>query len=421
MRSRIVPLVVTLAIAAGCGGSPETSPDAGTEPSEASGLDAGSTDAGARDAGDSNIDAGPSDAGFSPFPVDQWCELYALAACSQDERCLLLDAQNVDACRVREYAVCAQEALSAGVTSNRLEYHAQSAADCINAFAQEACSRIPAACAAVFDGVVPPEGVCLIANECQAGSYCNVYSNTCPSRCLAHQPVGATCNGSDRQCDPELANCRSAGGGSLCVARRGAGETCQFWSDCFADLACIDSVCVQYLAQLGEACGHASGYPGCEPDAFCRRPVGETEGRGVCMRKAGLGGVCSGYGSCLPGLRCSSNYSTGHCIHLGSEGDICWNYTDCREELYCANATSRCTALPGEGGDCGSDGSSYRCAAGFFCDYQSETCHALRANGDICGYDGACQSGECNFGPLQDGGSGWRCEDACVRRFDAGM
>ena len=386
-----------------------------------SGLDAGLIDAGEPDAGAPVLDAGPTDAGFSPFPVDQWCTLYALAVCSRDERCLLLDAQNVDACRVREYAACAQEELGAGVAANRLQYDAPSAADCINGFAHEACAKVPVSCDAVFEGTVPPQGDCLIANECQAGSYCNVYSNACPFRCHTYQPVGALCNGSDRQCDPDVANCRSAGGGSLCVARRGTGEACEYWSDCFANLACINGACVQYIAQVGETCGHTSGYPGCEPDAFCRRRVGQVDGPGVCMKKAGLGGVCSGYGTCLPGLRCSSNYSTGHCILLGSEGDICWNYVDCREELYCANSTSRCTALPTEGGDCGSDTSGYRCAAGFFCDYQAETCHAQRANGDTCLYDDACQSGECNFGPQQDGGTGWSCEDACVRRLDAGM
>jgi hypothetical protein len=420
MRSRTLPLLVALAVAAGCGGAPEQSPDAGIEPPVDAGLDAGVPDAGPPDAGEQPVDAGPVDAGIAPFPVEQWCELYTLAVCARDQRCLLLDGENVDACRVRESARCAQEELTAGVGASRLQYDPQLAADCINGFAHGACTEAPPVCAAAFVGTVPAQGECLLPNECQAGSYCNAFSNTCPFQCHTYQPVGATCNWSDRQCEPAVANCRSSGSTSTCVARKGAGGSCQFWSDCFDDFACIDGACVQYVAQLGEACAHTSGYPGCEPDAFCRLPLGKEEGPGVCMRKAGLGGVCSGYGSCLPGLRCSSNYSTGHCVPLGSEGDICWNYNDCREELYCANATSRCTPLPVESANCGSDTSGYRCAAGFFCEYQDETCYALRAIGEACGYDDACQSGECNFGPV-DGGTGWRCEDACVRRLDGGM
>ncbi len=420
---RTLSLLVALTIAAGCGGASEPSPDAGgIDTPEDAGTDASVPDPGTPDAGEPVVDAGPADAGFAPFPVARWCELYALAVCTRDERCLMLDAQNVDACRIREFATCAQEELSAGVSAQRLQYDDQAAADCINAFAHGSCSKTPAACDAVFEGTVAPQGDCLVGDECQMGSYCNVYSNTCPFQCNAYQPVGAVCNWSDRQCDPEVANCKTVGSSNTCIARKGAGEACEYWSDCFDAFACINSVCVQYTAQLGETCAHSSGYPGCEADAFCRRPLGKQDGPGVCQRKAGLGGVCSGYGTCLPGLRCSSNYSTGTCILLGSAGDICWNYNDCREELYCANATSRCTPFPTEDGDCGSDSSGYRCAAGFFCDYQEETCHALREIGQPCGYDGACRSGECNFGTLpNDGGTGWRCEDACVARLDGGM
>ena len=227
MRSRTLSLLVALAFAAGCGGASETTPDAGGIDLPAdSGTDAGSLDAGEPDAGEPEVDAGPTDAGFGPFAVARWCELYAVAVCARDERCLLLDPQNSDACRIRETVACAQEEFSAGVSAQRLQYDPQAAADCVNAFAHGSCSRRPDACDAVFTGTVAPEGSCLINDECQSGGYCNIYSNACPFRCNAYQPIGATCNWSDRQCDPAAANCRSVGASSTCVARKGVGETC---------------------------------------------------------------------------------------------------------------------------------------------------------------------------------------------------
>jgi hypothetical protein len=40
--------------------------------------------------------------------------------------------------------------------------------------------------------------------------------------------------------------------------------------------------------------------------------------------------------------------------------------------------------------------------------------------GQVCSNAANCQSGECHYGALADGGSGWRCEEPCVSRLDGG-
>jgi hypothetical protein len=424
MRSPLLSVLVVLALAAGCGGSSNSGPtpaDAGHDGINSNG-DAGVVDAGPEDAGepDSGVDAGPIDAGFGPFSVEKWCEMSALATCAQSERCLMLDDAKVGLCRQRAVSACQQAELTAGVAAGRLRYDAQKAADCINDYAKVECSATPDACNAVFEGLGAEDAGCLVAEECQAGTFCYLGGNACPSRCTAYEPVDAGCNFADRQCDPVTANCRFANGLYNCAARQPDGGTCVYWSDCLDGLACINSVCVQEIAKTGEPCSVNQGYPLCGADEFCRLPLGQTNVPGVCTKKAALGGVCSGYGTCLPGLRCSSNYSTGKCVNLGSEGDVCWNYDDCRDELFCDVSTSRCTAFPADGGDCGSQGSFFRCAPGYYCDYTDDHCQKLLGVGEVCTSATYCQSNECLYGTLPDGGSAWQCEEACVLRLDGG-
>lgn len=399
-------------------GQPDPAADAGTE------QDAGEqpvVDAG-RDAG--AVDAGVADAGFAPFQVSQWCENLALARCQKAERCLTVSAELRDACMERELANCPAAEYAAAVAQGRLQYLPQQAADCVNAYATVACTQTPAECEPVFQGLVAPDGGCLLAEECQAGAYCLTYSNACPSTCYAYRSVGEGCNWYDRQCDPSAGNCANVDGGTFCVAKKGVGEACVYFSDCRADLACVDKQCVKREAKLGEACREVQGYPYCEADTFCRQdpvPDGQTAPPGVCQRKAGLGGVCSGYGTCLTGLRCSSNYATGTCIPLGTVNDTCSNYNDCQQELFCSPPTSRCLQLPGPGGDCGSQGSFYRCRTGSYCDYADDTCHPRKGYGEPCTHDGMCASSACEYGLLTDGGMGNRCIDACLVRLDGGF
>ena len=138
-----------------------------------------------------------------------------------------------------------------------------------------------------------------------------------------------------------------------------------------------------------------------------------------------LGAVCSGYGSCLPSLRCGSSFTTSTCIARSAEGDKCSNYGDCQQGLYCPPRTSRCTRIPGDGGDCTTQGSYFECRSGHFCDFNSPdgvyTCRARRAIGGDCTYDGVCLSNDCNYGALPDGGYGGVCDPKCSQKADGGF
>ena len=417
LRSVLAPslAVLGLVVASACGGpqpQPQPEDDAGVLQPEDGGTE--TPDAGRPDAG--KPDAGATDAGFTTIAVEDWCQSQALGFCHRAQRCLQVSESEFDACMTRQLAVCDQPAFTRGVAEGRLGYDAAAAAACVNGYAKTACTETPEVCATVFTGLVAPHGACLLAQECEGGSYCLTSASTCPTTCYAYRAIGDTCNYWDQQCDPEEANCTSVSGQNRCVARKAAGEACVNWSDCAQNHGCVEGTCVKQVAKLGEVCLEVQGYPYCETDAFCRQeppPPGGVQAPGVCMRKAALGGVCAGYGSCLTGLRCSSNYSTGTCIPLGGPGEKCTNYNDCRSELYCAAATGRCTALPGTDGDCGSTGSFYRCATGYWCDWNTgDTCQPLRQEGASCSYYAACASGACTGGV---------CVETCSVRWDGGQ
>ena len=52
---------------------------------------------------------------------------------------------------------------------------------------------------------------------------------------------------------------------------------------------------------------------------------------GTCERKSGLGGTCTGPGSCLPSLRCSTLLTTGTCLRKAALREGCINYDDCED------------------------------------------------------------------------------------------
>lgn len=422
MRSLALALGAIVAVSAGCG-SPNQDPDSGTNPVEDAGVveDAGTPDAGKPKP---KPDAGPIDAGFASFGVEQWCDMYALARCHRLERCLSLASENAANCIAREKSACDQAAYSSGVDQGRLQYLPQEAANCVNAHGHGACTGTPVQCETVFQGLVATDGGCLVADECQSGNYCLLYENKCPFTCYRYQDVGESCNWWDRQCDPQLGNCKNVDGGNHCVARGALGGSCQYFSDCQQGLACINGTCIRQIANEGEPCRENQGYPYCETGTFCRQDfnaTGDPIDAGVCLPKAGLGGVCAGGDSCATGMRCSSAYATGTCIPLGAVNATCTNYNDCQSELYCDPPSSRCLPLPVEGGDCSSQGSFYRCAPGFYCDYQTDTCKARLELGEPCSYnDTWCLSNSCEFGTLPDGGNGPRCVESCASRYDGG-
>ena len=397
-------------------------PDAGTP--DAGTPDAGTPDAGP-DAGTPRPDAGPPDGGFTRVAIEDWCATQALSLCERDLRCLRVSQANLADCLARRADGCDQLAYTAGVQGGRLQYLATEAATCLNGYWSGSCEDPPTACADVFQGLVPPDGGCVLAEECSTAGFCYLYDSQCPHRCRAFEDPGASCDNFFHRCDPASAACMVGDAGAqVCLPPKNEGEACASWDNCRSDLACIGGHCIKRQVGPGEPCGITQGYPTCDPEYFCRQPAGTSPPPGTCQRRAGVGGTCAGSGSCLPSLRCSTVITTGVCEAKSGVGVRCANYDDCEDGLYCSGTAGACLRLPADGGDCSSRESFYRCATGFFCRFDvndNDTCEASRTVGADCTYAGQCLSNECVYGTLPDGGYGGRCVPPCAQRADGGF
>lgn len=409
-----------LLVFAACPQAP--TPDAGDVDG---GLADAGLDAGASDAGRPARDAGTPDAGLFHAPLDAWCRLRAEAECQRDLRCGRLAADAGAECLARRTTIeaCDQVAFSRGVEAQRLQYLEREAVACVNGFATGSCVEAPAACASAFTGLVPPDGGCVSPLDCDGAGFCYLYDGTCPHFCRGYLPLGAACDGFTRRCDPGAAACApSDAGGNTCQPRKAPDAGCAVWSECGDGLACLAGWCTPLSAGPGESCGLRNGYPTCPEEYFCRQgpTSGGTPSPGTCERKAGLGGTCTGPGSCLPSLRCSTLLTTGTCLVRAARGEGCAAWDDCQDGLWCADATQRCEPLPGPGGDCSFEASGYRCATGSTCHFGATRCVAQQAVGAPCSYDGECLSNDCEFGAQPDGGFGGRCVPSCSQRADGG-
>ncbi len=386
-------------------------------------------DSGVPDAGRPGVDAGTPDAGFGAVPIEQWCEDLALSECHRQLRCLLLAPAQLSSCLARQRLACAAVDTVEAVHHGRLQYLPDQAGRCLNAYGHGRCFDSPAECEGLFQGQVPPDGGCVLPQECQVGSFCLPAQNVCPSHCRAFSLGGESCNFWDRQCNPDGFDCEQVDAGAYgCVPRLGLGESCTSYNQCRADLVCPSKKCVQRKSGLGETCGVVNGYPECDPDAFCRQPSvnsGATPPPGECQKRIGLGGACVAGGPCLPNLRCSSDYGTGTCQPLGSEDEVCNGAGDCKKELFCWTRTSRCLPFDSDGGDCTATGTFYACAPGQICSYQGQSgqfvCKKQGELGAPCAYGGECLGNQCGVGTLSDGGSGAMCLGPCSQRADGGL
>lgn len=391
--------------------------------------DSGVPDAG-HDAGRPVRDAG-FDAGWENVPEAQWCRSQALARCWRDLRCGRIDETLIEDCAYRASLGCDTALYLASAAAGRHTYDPARAADCLDAYDHGSCEDRPAACAGVFTGRTPPDAGVLVPEDCDpdAGFY-YLYENTCPHHCYPWAGAGQSCYDSQGRfppsCQPGVHGCEysDAGNDEVCQAPHLENESCRGPYSCALGLVCTSNKCVKQTAATGEPCGVMNGYPYCSTQDFCRKDPAAPMAPGVCQRRAGLGGVCAGYASCLPSLHCSSSIGTGTCKRRAVLGEPCsGNFTDdCAEGLYCPNSTSRCAALPADGGDCSFEGSYYQCAPGFACSqYPDYICTPRVGDGAPCnGYDEVCLSNDCQYGMLPDANYGYRCV-RCSQVADGGL
>jgi hypothetical protein len=373
------------------------------------------------------FDGGTVDAGFTEATVSTWCRTKALASCLRQVRCLSVSEGALPSCVTRTAEACDQVAFSIGVDAGRLTFDAVGAITCLNAYATGSCTQEPPSCETLFIGRVPPDGSCVTAADCRAGSYCDTFTGICPFTCRAFRSLGEPCDFYSR-CEPSLSCYRGDGGVEVCQPLKRVGDSCVDFDECGSAGACIDQKCVSRRADAGEVCGAASGYPFCGDEYFCRQGPPSMEGDlppGICQRLAGLNGTCAGSGTCLPSLRCSTVITTGTCLARARRGEMCSYPNDCEDGLFCSSATLRCEPFPGDGGDCGyTGGSGGRCLTGSFCQFsasEERRCMPRRAPGADCEYDQMCLSNECEYGRRPDGGFGGTCGIACSLKADAGL
>ncbi len=390
--------------------------------------DGGADDAGAVevDAGPPRRDAGSPDAGLGPIPIEQWCAKKAWFTCMRDERCGKLSAHGLSDCLARNLAGCDAVPLTSGVHAGRLRYLEPEAIACLEATLWGACSGDSPHCAQIFTGLVPPDGGCFLPQECDPSGFC-LMDDACPHTCRAYVGSGQLCDGSMKRCDPSRGLCDVGDGGVLvCKPFATLDAGCARYDACGPGAVCLDSTCVRQQAGPGETCGGTNGYPSCPTDYFCRRDLSQTPAPpGTCERRMGQGGACTGNQDCLSSLRCTTVVTTGVCADRAMKGEACASYGDCEDELYCSPATGTCASLPKDGGDCGSTGSSYRCATGYYCDFlfagTTDTCVARHPPGSDCYFSEMCAQGECRWGQKPDGGVGQRCVLTCAARLDGGV
>lgn len=402
--------------------------DAGAPDAGMAAVDAGEDAGDASDAGRPRFDAGTPDAGFSVTSLATWCRDRALATCLRHVRCGALSEAAVADCVARTTPDCDQTTFNLGVDAGRLAFDASVALDCLNGFGGGSCAVDPPACASVFTGLVPPDGGCVTATDCRPGAYCaNVF--VCPSRCTVFRGAGERCSFQER-CEAGLACFPADGGPEVCQRPTAAGRPCTDFDECGDEALCLSGTCVGRQADAGARCAVQSGFPFCPTEFFCRQapPPNENEPAppGTCQRRVGLGGTCTGRGSCLPSLRCSTVVTTGTCVVRARRGETCADFEDCEQGLFCSNMSQRCETFPGDGGDCSfMTGSNGRCQPGLFCNFGSTSadrrCERRRAPGEPCSYDSMCLSNECEFGALPDGGFGSLCAVLCSLKADAGL
>lgn len=411
-------------------GCPMPSPmDSGTEmDSGTMQVDAG-FDAGTPDAGRPPRDAGIPDAGFLSAPLDQWCTFRALAECDRDRRCgrISTDAGFAGCVTTRTFiGACDQQAFTRSVANGRMQYLEAEGVRCLNDLATGSCEDVPLSCGTAFTGLTPPDGGCFGNLECNAFGFCDLYDDRCPHHCAAWTPKGQQCDNFFRRCDPTNAGCDEVDAGvTICVDKKDAGDSCVRFDACGDSMACLSNRCVQRQAGLGEACAVNNGYPFCTEEFFCRQdpPVMGVRPPGTCQWKAGLGGTCTGPGSCMPSLRCSTLITTGTCLRKAAFHTGCIAYDDCEDGLFCDAKTQQCERLPVDGGDCSFETSGYRCAPGHTCAFGTtlDVCESWKPVGTPCSYNQQCLSNECDFASLPDGGFGGTCVAPCSQRADAGQ
>jgi hypothetical protein len=188
----------------------------------------------------------------------------------------------------------------------------------------------------------PPGGACAASSDCTRG-YCPSAQTGCRT-CRDFAAEGAGCQAGIIECEPGKASCRSADGGSRCLALSASGQTCASGADC-ADGVCRESGGGRVCGAIadGESCTrHAdcSARSYCGGDAGSRRCVARVANGAACRRLEDTNVCAEAEAACVQGRCAVRPFDV-------PDGELCRSFTDCRPGSYC-----RWKAAAGDEGAC---------------------------------------------------------------------
>ena len=97
---------------------------------------------------------------------------------------------------------CDATAYARGVADGRLDYDPDAGGKCLDAYGSGSCEKLPLGCDKLFVGKVPPDGGCVLAEDCNSDGFCFMYDGICPHRCRAYSARGDRCDGFYSLCRP---------------------------------------------------------------------------------------------------------------------------------------------------------------------------------------------------------------------------
>lgn len=325
----------------------------------------------------------------------------------------------------------------AALKAGRASFDAAKAAACI-ASLDSSCTffkglTLPAACEAMFSGLVDNSFQCSGDAECKSG-YCKLNDandSACPGACAAAAAAGAACS-SDSACqsplwciDGKCAAAKFAKDGESCeelpcadglLCMEGAADfvcsapivvgqpctvgdyLCAKGSYCKAADAESDGVCTAEVAN-GKACDRDAWYDGasdspCGQGSVCV-PLADDATEYACKPFAAVGGACTSTDQCQGYDQACFAFEDGSnkCDYLPGEGEACEplsveeidaGYLACLPPFGCDATSSKCVAAPTAGKPC----VEMSCAANLWCDGDWETgegtCKTLGKSGEPC-------------------------------------
>jgi hypothetical protein len=231
----------------------------------------------------------------------------------------------------------------ADVSSGKVKYDGQAAADCLHAYGSLGCNisdqtdnfLLAQSCKDIFQGTVADGGACLVNEECISQN-CNrsACDGTvcCAGACQPKLAAGGDCAGSGSICvDGTFCKRDATGATAVCVARPAAGQACDSSDICMPGLICND------VAGAGRgACGKAPAEGAACPGRLCDASSDFCDSTTrTCVHRTAVGGACASTEACVSYANCDA--ATMKCVARMAVGGACVTTNDCINGQPCTS------------------------------------------------------------------------------------